>query len=428
MMQFVYFCGQTGTTINSTPDSTPNMTVKFIIKRGKVNSNGEAPVFAQYTHDSKSGLIATGKKIEPRFWDKKTGKVKKHENASTLNKFFNNLENKILKVATEIEDSDLSPTPGNVKDRLEERERERLPETQLTKSILSQWTEFIANKNSSLAPRTVQNQNHSLTALKTYLTEKKKEGISPERFTLKNLYEFERYLREKEYKPNTISKYKKNFKAFLKYYSKLGGKLGFILDDMKYKETPAIKVSLTQTELEALASYKLKGREAEIRDLFVLQCNTGLRISDLKRVDQNIHGNEIRITSQKTGSQIEIPISPTIRQILERYKYKLPQVPDQKVNEGIKDILEDACPDSIVQVREGKKFKTIPKFQVISSHDSIRTFITLSSERGMSVPAIAKITGKSIAVLLKHYLNDSQRIAKQEFEKAWGASPLRIAK
>jgi hypothetical protein len=113
---------------------------------------------------------------------------------------------------------------------------------------------------------------------------------------------------------------------------------------------------------------------------------------------------------------------------LERYNYSLPQVPDQKVNEGIKTILADACPESKIQVREGKTFKTIFKHTVITSHDSIRTFITLSAERGMSVPSIAKITGKTVAVLLKHYLNNSQVIADKEFEKAWGSSPLRIAK
>jgi integrase len=404
------------------------MTVKFILKRKKLNSKGEAPVYAQYTHHSKSVLIATGKKIEPRYWDDESGRAKRHENAATLNKFFNTRENQILRVATELEEADNEPTVDRVKAKLTQVKREKLPETELTRSIIFQWKEYIDNKGTSLAPRTLQNQKHSMEALKVFLLEKKKDSISPERFSLTNIMEFERTMRDKEYSPNTIAKYKKNFKAFLKFYVRLGGNLGFNLEDLRYKESPGIKVSLTQDELDKLEGFPLKDRKAEIRDLFVLQCYTGLRISDLKRLDQNITGNKIKIIAQKTGAEIEIPISPKIRQILERYNYSLPKVPDQKINEGIKDILKDACPDSTIQIKENKKFKTVPKWEVISSHDSIRTFITLSSERGMSVPSIARITGKSVQVLLKHYLNDSQRIAEQEFEKAWGTSPLKIAK
>jgi hypothetical protein len=30
--------------------------------------------------------------------------------------------------------------------------------------------------------------------------------------------------------------------------------------------------------------------------------------------------------------------------------------------------------------------------------------------------------------LLKHYLSQSQKVADQEMEKAWGVSPLKVAK
>ena len=78
-------------------------------------------------------------------------------------------------------------------------------------------------------------------------------------------------------------------------------------------------------------------------------------------------------------------------------------------------------------MRQGNDFETVYKWELISTHDAIRTFITLSAERGMNVSSISKITGKTIPVLLKHYLSQSQKVADLEMEKAWGASPLRIA-
>lgn len=406
-------------------------TVKFILRTDKIKGKGKGPVYAQYKHGESKILIATGKKLETKYWNKKDGKAKLHENASTFNQYFNSLENRILKIATELQEKEIFPIAKRVKEQFERDRVKNLPEADLVKSILYLWNDQLKTRKPSIASRTYQSENNSLETLKEFLIASKKEGITPESFSLRDLHQWEKTMREAKKAPNTVAKRLKHFKAFLKYYSKLGGTVGFDLSELAPKEKPGVKISLTEHELTTLQNHKLSGRKAEIRDLFILQCNTGLRISDLKRVDQNLHGNKIKIIAQKTGAEIQIPISPMIRQILERYDYKLPQVPDQKINEGIKTIFKDACEavdlESKIQIREGKSFKTILKWEVLTSHDSIRTFITLSAERGMSVPSIAKITGKTVAVLLKHYLNNSQVIADGEFEKAWGSAPLRIA-
>ena len=107
---------------------------------------------------------------------------------------------------------------------------------------------------------------------------------------------------------------------------------------------------------------------------------------------------------------------------------ELPQIPEPKINKAIKDIYKDCFPDNTIQIRKGNEFESVLKGDLISTHDAIRTFITISAERGMNVSAISKITGKTIQVLIKHYLSQSQKVADKEMEKAWGSSPLRIAK
>jgi integrase len=400
-------------------------TIKFILRKDKVNAQGVAPVYAQYTHDEKSILIATGKKLAPKHWDAKQGKATRHDDALTFNSYFNTFAKRIIKLATQLQDQDIHPLPKRVKEAYEESLKKNLPETELVRSILFLWKEYLKARKSTIAQRTYWSESNSMEAMQEFLNEQKQEHIIPEKFTFKHLSKWQGVLSETK-APNTVAKRLKHFKAFLKYYLKLGGTIGFDIADLTYKERPGPKVSLTEQELKALQNHNLSGRQAEIRDLFVLQCNTGLRISDLKRLDKNIEGNKIKLAAQKTASEIVIPISPAIRQILERYKYKLPEVPDQKINKGIKDVLALAIPESKIQVKEGKGFKTIYKWQILTSHDAIRTFITLSSDRGMSVPSIAKITGKSVQVLLKHYLNNSQKIAEVEFERAWGVSPLKI--
>lgn len=419
-------------------------TVKFILRADKKNSNGVAPIYAQYIHDQGKCLIATGKKVEPKYWNKRQGKVKAHEHATSLNAFLNSFSRKILKVATELQDREINPTHDRVNEAYKLAIKERLPEAGLTKSIIFQWRDYLNSRKNSVKALTYSNQRNSLEALEAFLKKEKSETLRPESFSIKHLTKWRDYLNEL-YSSNTVAKRLKHFKSFLKYYQELGGQTGLSISKIKYKETEGIKISLNEEQLEAFAiasiegknSFKVKrGKKTEtiyvnmehVRDLFVLQCNTGLRISDLKRIDKNITANRIAITQKKTGKRVEMPITPTVRAILKKYNYQLPQIPEQKINMGIKEIYRICFPQSKIQVRKGSEFENLPVWELISTHDAIRTFITLSAERGMTVSAISKITGKTIPVLLKHYLNQSQKIADQEMEKAWGASPLAIAR
>jgi len=199
----------------------------------------------------------------------------------------------------------------------------------------------------------------------------------------------------------------KKLKEFLRDYQSDGGELNINLNKIKYSETAGVKIYLTREELEALENMELEGKKKHIRDLFLLQCMTGLRISDLKRIDQNIVGDKIELTTQKTGTRIIIPIVPKIRAMLEKYDYHLPQYWDVEINRTIKKIFEACCPLSTLQVKdENGTFQTIHKWEKLSSHDAIRTFCKVYG-RSLPITTLAKITGKSLDVLTKHYIPDA---------------------
>ena len=53
-----------------------------------------------------------------------------------------------------------------------------------------------------------------------------------------------------------------------------------------------------------------------------------MRFSDYSMLDTKaIRNNRLEIVQQKTGNKVTIPIHPTVRQILEKYNYALPEVP-----------------------------------------------------------------------------------------------------
>jgi integrase len=419
-------------------------TVKFIQREDKANKRKQAPIYAQYSHNSQSKLMSTGIRVEMKYWS--DGKVFRHEDSvlqTKYNKLLQSLSNRILGIASDLQAKNEIPTAKAVKEAYETSEKEKLPEKELARSILVLWMEYLNTRKSSILEPTYNNEKNSIETLQGFLEKEKIPSIRPESFTLRHLHRFESYMatvgnrsgKEKREKTegtplakNTIAKRKKHFKAFLKNHIKNKGKVGFDLDDLKYRETSAPKVYLTEEELKGFTEFKFESEKLDrVRDLFIIGCNTGFRIGDLKRSHKNIQGNKFKLTTQKNTKEVEVPINPTVRHILEKYRYSLPRYSDDKFRDYLREAYKTYDPTTTIQLRNGKGFDNVAKWKLLSPHDAIRTFITISAERGVSFNSIAKTVGKSPGVILKHYLAESQKVANDEMEKAWGASPLRIA-
>jgi hypothetical protein len=62
-------------------------TTKLVIRKNKINAVGECVIFVLYTHNEKTTLFSTEKKIEPRFWNDKKGEAKDVDGFKGANKF-----------------------------------------------------------------------------------------------------------------------------------------------------------------------------------------------------------------------------------------------------------------------------------------------------------------------------------------------------
>src|SRR5690606_31431281 len=208
---------------------------------------------------------------------------------------------------------------------------------------------------------------NSCNIFERFLTANAWQEITPESFTFAHLKRFQGSLNSKRrdekgneippFKPNQQAKITKHFKACLTYITKLKKPIGFDIEEVTYKEKPGLKLSLTEEKLQALIDAELVGSDDRIRDLWVLQCSVGPRISDLRRIDKNIQGNKIILEMQKTEKVIEIPIPPQVRKILEKYDYELPRISEQKYRQCIKRIYKNLFPDDMIQIKDGNKYK-----------------------------------------------------------------------
>lgn len=225
-----------------------------------------------------------------------------------------------------------------------------------------------------------------------------------ENVTLDWYFDFVDYcLDVKQYTRNNIGKHVKNVKAVMNEALSEGVTTNTAHKSKKFKvmQDEVDNIYLNREELarlEALDLAHLPQLEAA-RDLFLLGCWTGLRISDFKRIEQRHirDGRFIAIRTQKTDDEVEIPLHTTAKAILEKYNFKLPQMADQTLNYRIKEVGQFAGLDEKMEVTKSKgrneAVNQLQKFNLISSHTARRSFATNLYLMEVPSETIKKVTG-----------------------------------
>lgn len=106
---------------------------------------------------------------------------------------------------------------------------------------------------------------------------------------------------------------------------------------------------LTLEEIRTIRTKEFSSpRLNNVRDLFILQCYTGLAYHDMstltrKDIKQDKDGKEWIVKDRmKTNVTAYIPILPIVKEILEKHQYILPTLSNQKYNTYLKEI-QDVC-------------------------------------------------------------------------------------
>jgi integrase len=199
----------------------------------------------------------------------------------------------------------------------------------------------------------------------------------------------------------------------------------------KFKSSERITevICLTLDEFLALYNHDFKSKRlAQVRDVFVFGCSTGLRFSDLISLNaSHIQGDFIVKNIQKTQENSMIPLNKYSKSILKKYKDTvheiLPKVSQQKFNEYVKECCKDAKIDTPITITRfsGSKRKhyTYPKHELITSHAARKTFTTLSLLMGVPERVVKNITGHKKEENFKRYVNFTKEYEKQQLEKVW---------
>ena len=179
-------------------------------------------------------------------------------------------------------------------------------------------------------------------------------------------------------------------------------------------------IYLTDEEVNRIYALELNGLEEKARDVFVLQCWTGQRFSDMQLLNTGVikdsdNGKILEIVQKKRTHKVSIPLLPIALEILEKYHFQVPKVRENTMLKCIKEAgkkagITERC---IVTEDRGSTVTntSVCKYELIGTHTGRRSFISNMLLRGYDSHIIMKVTGHKTESAFKKYAKISSEDA-----------------
>lgn len=383
--------------------------VKFNLKNS-LNPNEKTQIFLVFNFAGNRLRYYTGKRIEPKHWDKVKQRAKSsYENAISLNKFIKTTANFL---ETEFNESQILKKKISIeslKDALSKRFNQ---ENEI--NVFEKFDEFIEASKNSRAASTIRKYKTTINQMKRFCDDKR-INLTFDSFDLTFDEKFKDFLiSDLKLTNNTVAKHYKTLKVFLNWSTEKGYNTSTEFNKLKAREIDGEIYFLDWDELMKLFYLELESdKHKRVRDLFCFGCFTGLRFSDIINLKQeNINNDTIVVNTLKTGTKAIIPLNKYSRIIYDRYKsadkYSLFQsISNQKMNDYLKELgklAEINTPVQIIRYSGAERIeRLVPKYEVMTSHVARKTFITNAMIKGMSTEVIMDITTHSSYKAFKRY-------------------------
>jgi len=343
--------------------------------------------------------------------------IKNNQDLSILR---NNLENLRGKVSTLLNQRESNETINagwlrNVLNPINESNK-------LPNDLISFFEDYHEFKNDSLKKGTIKNNN----VVKSRVIEFQKNfGIlTIDKVNKKFSLAFQKWCRNKGYDHNTMFKSLKTIKMICRHAKDRGATTSYELDSitkgLRYKYVEP--VFLTFDEINRIIEKPMLSERLEIaKDWLIISCDTAARVSDFMRftVDKIVEMEGIRfidITQVKTDSQVLIPITPAVANILKKRNNQFPplfseneQSNQAMYNRLIKKVCRKAGINEIVTAKirntETNRYeiKEIEKHLAVSSHIGRRSYATNYYGK-IPTPLLISATGHSSEAQFLRYV------------------------
>lgn len=399
------------------------------------------PIRMRVNFASKRIEFTTGYRIDAAKWDSDKQRVrngctnKLKQSASEINASLLGYYTEVQEIFKKFEVEEVMPTPEQIKEAfnaLHKPIEEVKPRKSTPNAFYKVFDEFVRDcgRQNDWTDSTYE----KFAAVKNHLMNFR-DGLTFDFFDEKGLNDYVTYLRDvKEMRNSTIGKQLSFLKWFLRWAFKKGVHQNNAYDSYKpkLKSTQKKIIFLTWEELNKLREFEIPAAKQaldRVRDVFLFQCFTGLRYSDvfnLRRSD--IKGDHIEVTTVKTSDSLIIELNNHSKAILDKYKdvafeddKVLPVITNQKMNDYLKELAELAGIDEPVRqtyYRGNERIDEVtPKYALLGTHAGRRTFICNALALGIPPQVVMKWTGHSDYKAMKPYIDIADDIKAYAMSK-----------
>ena len=333
----------------------PKVRIFFYIIPSKTSEKETAKIYCRITLNNARKQFVTGISIETKAWDNAKQKAKpKSIGSETINKYLNKIQNKIseaeLRLMTEKPDNYTVDDIYSVfKGEYEANQPTLL---KLFQERLDKMEKLVGKEYTI---RTFRKFREVYQHVQDFLhTEYRMEDISFKQLNFKFIQDFREYLLiQKKHQPITINKIIQRVNQIIM----LAVKYKYIAEYpyKGYKPLKVVKqlVYLTEDEVKKLEGFQFtQKRLAKVRDLYMFSVYTGLAYNEAfglkyEHIIKGFDGQDwIKMVRQKTQREINIPLLPQAKRIMEKYRisenqeYVLPRMSNVNINSYLKEIAD----------------------------------------------------------------------------------------
>lgn len=384
--------------------------VNFIFdRRHTASDNKKGYVELRVTYNSKQKFIATGISCYPGQWNKKGECLVNTTDSTELNAIIVTMRQKVLKVIGEM------VKDGNI-------DLNAIPILLKQKDVDITFLDYFYKRMK--AKQVTEHTHRSYVTAYNKVYEFGKIKFFSD-ITQKNIRDFSEWLhlyiwKEKDRFGNDVVRSYSQASIY-KITSNLSLFISDAVVDGYLKENPYVTKKMNENKGETRINEFLTAKEvrmvelstmptkslSEAQDLFLLQCYTGLAYIDLMTYDFTKHRKSTAMElctgkRHKTGVEFHFVMTQKARDILKRYKYVVPKLPNQKYNVKLKLVADASGLD-----------------KPLTSHMGRRTAGSIWLNSGIPIEVVSKCLGhSSINMTQRAYAKILDKTIMDAFKKA----------
>lgn len=411
-------------------------TIRFAFKVSKKkleeNKNLQSIIFLFFSYGKNRFKYSTGYKASFNNWDFKKQRIRNKvgiEDKDKINEDLSELESYLNKEHSNLLKESKNVSNELLKYKLDVFLGKIIPNQEIDTnlSFFDVIDKYIENKEGNISIITIRSYKQTKKRLQEYEKHFNKK-LMFDYIDMRFYNEFNTFMESKKYALNTIGKHIKNFKTFLNYALSEGYTKNqkFKSNDFKVLKEITTEIYLSDAEIQEMFDKDLsKFPEVELaRDVFLMGCYTGQRISDYNGLSENdiieIDGYKYFEIKQKKNKKfhriVNCPITKEMQEIMDkRHNGKPPKrIAEPILNDYIKQVGQMLELNILVKceyTKGGIEYsEMIPKYDLIKSHTARRSFCTNKYKAGMSVFDIMLFSGHTTEKEFYKYI----RIKDQE--------------